>query len=62
EVFIKDNMMTLILGSIVAFFVALLAIRFFITYLQRHGFKLFGYYRILAGSLILILIWKGVIQ
>jgi undecaprenyl-diphosphatase len=62
EVFIKDNMMTLILGSIVAFFVALLAIRFFITYLQRHGFKLFGYYRILAGSLIIILIWKGVIQ
>lgn len=62
EVFVKDNMMILILGSIIAFFVALLAIRFFITYLQRHGFKLFGYYRILAGSLILILIWKGVIQ
>lgn len=62
EVFVKDNMMILILGSIIAFFVALLAIRFFITYLQRHGFKLFGYYRILAGSLILVLIWKGVIQ
>jgi undecaprenyl-diphosphatase len=62
EVFVRDNMTILVVGSIVAFIVALLAIRFFITYLQRHGFKLFGYYRILAGSLILILIWKGVIQ
>jgi undecaprenyl-diphosphatase len=62
EVFVRDNMMLLAVGSIVAFIVALLAIRFFITYLQRHGFKLFGYYRILAGSLILILIWSGVIH
>ncbi len=62
EVFVKDNMSQLIIGSIVAFVVALLAIRFFITYLQRHGFRLFGYYRILAGAVILILIWKGVIH
>jgi undecaprenyl-diphosphatase len=62
EVFVRDNMMILVVGSIVAFMVALLAIRFFITYLQRHGFKLFGYYRILAGSLILFLIWLGVIH
>jgi undecaprenyl-diphosphatase len=62
EVFVRDNMMMLIVGSVVAFIVALLAIRFFITYLQRHGFKLFGYYRILAGSLILFLVWKGIIH
>jgi undecaprenyl-diphosphatase len=62
EVFVRDNMMILVVGSIVAFMVALLAIRFFITYLQRHGFKIFGYYRILAGSLILFLIWSGVIH
>ncbi len=62
EVFIHDNMKMLIIGSVVAFIVALLAIRFFITYLQRHGFKIFGYYRILAGSLILFLIWRGVIH
>lgn len=62
QVFVKDNMTLLVIGSIVAFVVALLAIRFFITYLQRHGFKLFGYYRILAGSLILFLVWKGVIH
>jgi undecaprenyl-diphosphatase len=62
EVFVRNNMLILVVGSIVAFIVALLAIRFFITYLQRHGFKLFGYYRILAGSLILFLVWKGVIH
>jgi undecaprenyl-diphosphatase len=62
EVFVRDNMTILAVGSMVAFIVALLAIRFFITYLQRHGFKLFGYYRILAGSLILFLIWLGVIH
>jgi undecaprenyl-diphosphatase len=62
EVFAKDNMTLLALGSIVAFIIALLAIRFFITYLQRHGFRIFGYYRILAGSLILFLLWKGIIH
>ena len=62
EVFVKDNMFLLVIGSLVAFVVALLSIRFFITYLQRHGFKLFGYYRILAGSLIIFLVWKGVIH
>jgi undecaprenyl-diphosphatase len=62
EVFVKDNMSMLAVGSIVAFIVSLIAIRFFITYLQRHGFKLFGYYRILAGTIILILVWKGMIQ
>jgi undecaprenyl-diphosphatase len=62
EVFAKDKMYLLAIGSMVAFLVALLAIRFFITYLQRHGFKLFGYYRILAGSLIIFLIWKGIIH
>jgi undecaprenyl-diphosphatase len=62
EVFVKDNMTLLIIGSLVAFVVALLAIRFFITYLQRHGFRIFGYYRILAGSLIIFLVWKGIIH
>ena len=62
EVFVKGNMSLLAAGSIVAFVVSLLAIRFFITYLQRHGFRLFGYYRIFAGSLIIFLIWKGIIH
>ena len=62
EVFVKDNMSMLAIGSLVAFIVALIAIKFFITYLQRHGFKLFGYYRIIAGSLIIFLVWKGIIH
>jgi undecaprenyl-diphosphatase len=62
EVFVKNNMSLLAIGSLVAFLVSLLAIRFFITYLQRHGFKLFGYYRILVGSVIIFLVWKGIIH
>ena len=62
EVLAKDNMVTLLIGSAVAFVVALVAVRFFITYLQKHGFRLFGYYRILAGALVLILIYSGVIH
>jgi undecaprenyl-diphosphatase len=62
EVFVKDNMSQLAVGSLVAFVVSLIAIRFFITYLQRHGFKLFGYYRILAGTVIIFLVWTGIIH
>ncbi len=62
EVFSKEYMILLTAGSVVAFIVALLSIRFLITYLQRHGFKLFGYYRIFAGSLIIFLVWMGIIQ
>ena len=62
EVLAKGNMITLLLGSGVAFIVALLAIRFFIGYLQKHGFKLFGYYRIIIGIFVLILIYTGLIH
>jgi undecaprenyl-diphosphatase len=46
----------------VAFIVALLAIKFFIGYLQKHGFKLFGYYRIILGIIVLALIFNGTIH
>lgn len=62
EVFAADNMTTLLVGSVVAFIVALLAIRFFIGYLQKHGFKLFGYYRIVLGVVVLALIYAGYIK
>ena len=62
EVFAKDNLTVLLLGSLVAFIVALLSVRFFIGYLQQHGFKIFGYYRIVAGLLVLLLIWQGILQ
>lgn len=59
--FETSQMPMLIVGNIIAFFVALIAIRTFIQYLQRHDFRVFGVYRIIAGSVILLLIWKGMI-
>jgi undecaprenyl-diphosphatase len=52
-----DNLFSLFVGSMVAFVVALLAIKFFIGFLQRNGFKLFGWYRIVVGLVLLFLIY-----
>ncbi len=49
----------LLIGSLVAFVVALLAIKSFITFLERKGFKAFGWYRIIAGIIIVILYYTG---
>lgn len=56
---IIDNMATLIVGNIVAFVVALLAIKFFIGFVTKYGFKVFGWYRIAVGALILIMMAMG---
>lgn len=58
----KQNIMLLGLGNVVAFIVALLAIKFFIGYLQKHGFKIFGWYRIAVGIIVLALIQQGIIH
>ena len=50
----------LIIGNLVAFLVAILAIKGFITFLTKHGFKVFGYYRIVVGAIILILLAAGI--
>lgn len=50
-----DHMSELIIGNIVAFIVAILAIKFFINYVTRYGFKAFGYYRIIVGGAIIIM-------
>jgi len=57
-----ENTTAFIVGNLVAFFVAILAIKFFIGFLQKHGFRVFGWYRIIAGIILLILVWKGVIK
>ncbi len=54
-----DNIGILIFGNVVAFIVALIAIKSFITYLTKHGFKMFGYYRIVVGVVILVLLGLG---
>jgi undecaprenyl-diphosphatase len=58
----QENTVSFLVGNIVAFVVAMLAIRFFITFLKVYGFRPFGIYRILAGVILLALILAGVIQ
>lgn len=62
EVLNTDNLQTLILGSVIAFVVAILAIKFFIGFLQKHGFRMFGFYRIALGIVLIALIAAGVIN
>jgi undecaprenyl-diphosphatase len=50
------------IGNIVAFIVALLAIKFFIQFLQRNGFRMFAYYRIVAGTLLLAFLFSGYLK
>lgn len=50
---------TLLIGNVVAFIVAMIAIKFFISFLTKYGFKIFGYYRIALGLAILILLALG---
>lgn len=49
----------LILGCVVAFIVAIIAIKFFISFLTKYGFKAFGWYRIVVGGIILLLLLTG---
>ena len=50
-----DQVNLLIIGNIVGFVVAMIAIKTFIGFLSKHGFKFFGYYRIAVGAIILII-------
>lgn len=56
---LKDNLGTLIIGNVVAFIVALLAIKFFISFVTKYGFKAFGWYRIIVGAIILVMLATG---
>src|SRR4029079_13154614 len=58
--FTSHEINLLIIGNIIAFIVAILAIRSFIAYLTKHGFKVFGYYPIIVGLAILILYFAGI--
>ena len=50
---------SLLIGNLVAFVVAMIAIKFFIDYLSKYGFRVFGYYRIIVGATILALLAMG---
>jgi undecaprenyl-diphosphatase len=60
--FTGDEIKLLTIGNVVAFLVALLAIKFFIGFLKKYGFRVWGVYRIIIGVLLLILIWQGFIK
>jgi undecaprenyl-diphosphatase len=57
-----SNMGMLFVGCLVSFLVSVLAIKSFISYVQKHSFKVFGIYRIIAGAAMLTLIYTGVIK
>jgi undecaprenyl-diphosphatase len=57
---LKDNLTTLLIGNAIAFIVAMIAIKTFITFLQKHGFKVFGWYRIIVGLILITLLLMGI--
>ncbi|MBS1682887.1 MAG: undecaprenyl-diphosphate phosphatase [Bacteroidetes bacterium] len=58
--FAQGELSVLAVGNLVAFVVALFAIKFFIRFVSTHGFKIFGYYRIVLGVIILLLYYSGI--
>ena len=55
-----DNIGILLFGNVIGFLVALVAIKSFISFLTKHGFAIFGYYRIVIGLVIIALYFMGV--
>ncbi len=60
--FSSEEIKLLAIGNIIAFVVAIIAIKFFIGFVKKYGFKVWGVYRIIAGAVLLFLIWKGYIK
>ncbi len=58
--FTSEHVQLFAMGNVVAFIVAIVAIRSFITFLSKHGFKAFGWYRIAVGGIIIVLYAMGV--
>lgn len=52
--FTAQEAMILIIGMVVAFFVSVLVIKFLMGYIRKHDFKVFGWYRIILGALVLL--------
>ncbi|MEJ7609609.1 MAG: undecaprenyl-diphosphate phosphatase [Ferruginibacter sp.] len=60
--FTNEEIKLLAVGNVIAFIVAVLAIKFFIGFVKKYGFKVWGIYRIIAGLVLLLLIYKGYIR
>jgi undecaprenyl-diphosphatase len=50
----QQNLMAFVIGNVVSFLVAFFAIKYFISLLQKFGFRMWGWYRIIAGSVLMI--------
>jgi undecaprenyl-diphosphatase len=61
DTLVSSNISVLAIGAVVSFIVALIAVKSFIGYLQKHGFRAFGVYRIILGIVILVLALKGML-
>ena len=57
EILTKSNISVLAIGNVIGFLVAIVAIKAFITFLTKHGFRFFGYYRIIIGLIIIATIF-----
>ena len=58
----SDGIVLLAVGTIVSFVVSLIAIGWLLRYVARNNFIAFGYYRIIAGVVILLLVWANIIR
>jgi len=55
--FTKEHIQFLSIGTSISFIIALLTIKWMVSFVRLHGFKLFGYYRIMVGLLLSIYLW-----
>ena len=60
--FSAKEIQLLVIGNVVAFIVAVLAIKLFIGFLKKYGFRIWGVYRIIVGVIMLVLIYQGIIK
>ena len=60
--FTHDQVKLLAIGNVIAFVVALVAIKFFITMLKKYGFRMWGIYRVIVGIALLIMIYTGFLK
>jgi undecaprenyl-diphosphatase len=61
EILTTNNLYTLLIGGVVAFLVALISVKFFIGFIQKKGFALFGWYRIILGLAIMVCLYTNLI-
>ncbi len=54
-----EDIKLLVIGNVISFLVAMIAIKTFIDFLTKHGFKMFGWYRIVVGLIIIVLLLSG---